>query len=368
MVYPVTGPFEKTLSYKGVVGIGGAGPPPKNASSLDKVVRRRWYRQSKPYDMPLQFTFSERKLEKYVSTFPGWEVFNAIDRTPPSYPQFEGVYRKAYDRFKSNLGSQASLSVSIAERKQAVGMIANRATQLAAFAVLLRRGKFEQAADVLGVRTPKRLLKPRARRRAAKNFSNNYLEFHFGWSPLVADIGSAVDVMQNGIPPARVTGFGSDTVVDFWSQPHNNGSETAKVTVVQQVRISAMVRVTDPNLHLANQLGFTNPALVAWELVPYSFVIDWFVNVSDFLAGYSDFAGLELTKAYSTTHTRFLDEYNMNTWYANYGVLLRSATSSALYVTRQPGLPRPPSLGVRPFKGFSVRRGLAAISLLLQKL
>lgn len=31
-------------------------------------------------------------------------------------------------------------------------------------------------------------------------------------------------------------------------------------------------------------LGLTNPELVAWELVPYSFVADWFIPLGDWMA------------------------------------------------------------------------------------
>lgn len=35
-----------------------------------------------------------------------------------------------------------------------------------------------------------------------------------------------------------------------------------------------------------------SPLLTAWELVPYSFVIDWFLPIGDFLAQYSSTDGL----------------------------------------------------------------------------
>lgn len=61
------------------------------------------------------------------------------------------------------------------------------------------------------------------------------------------------------------------------------------------VRLQARVRISNPNLYEANRLGLTNPAAVAWEVVPFSFLIDWFVNVGEVIGGYTSELGLEIT-------------------------------------------------------------------------
>lgn len=54
-------------------------------------------------------------------------------------------------------------------------------------------------------------------------------------------------------------------------------------------------------LHIPAALGLTNPASVAWELVPFSFVVDWFAPVGDWLnaldatLGYSFLSGTRST-------------------------------------------------------------------------
>jgi hypothetical protein len=48
------------------------------------------------------------------------------------------------------------------------------------------------------------------------------------------------------------------------------------------VRIDATI---DDSFYLTLQdVGLTNPLLTGWEITPYSFVLDWFVGVGDFLA------------------------------------------------------------------------------------
>jgi hypothetical protein len=68
---------------------------------------------------------------------------------------------------------------------------------------------------------------------------------------------------------------------------------------------SALVRIdAQPNnvatITLAS-LGITNPLLVAWELVPFSFVVDWFLPIGNYLESLDSLLGYET--AYTSTST-----------------------------------------------------------------
>lgn len=43
--------------------------------------------------------------------------------------------------------------------------------------------------------------------------------------------------------------------------------------------------VDNPTQYNITRLGLSNPALIAWELLPFSFVADWFYNVGNYLQG-----------------------------------------------------------------------------------
>jgi len=119
-----------------------------------------------------------------------------------------------------------------------------------------------------------------------------------------------------------------------------------------------------PNALLLSQLGLVNPASLAWELVPFSFVVDWFANVGDFLASFTDTVGCTLSNTAVTTTrengqmTQFNGYYG-TTWKASYKSMNR-----VIYLGSPPG----PTLKLRPFKGLSISRGLTSVSLLLQNL
>jgi hypothetical protein len=58
-------------------------------------------------------------------------------------------------------------------------------------------------------------------------------------------------------------------------------------------RSRARYRIRDAGLKQLSQVGITNPALLVWELIPYSFVFDWIIPVGDFLGSLDALVGVE---------------------------------------------------------------------------
>jgi len=330
-----------------------------------------------------------------------------------SSPVYQQALSAAYEKFRNSVSDKAELAVSLAERKQAMEMIVTRCLQLTSFVRSLRKGDLTGALKALGYQPPKSVRKvtnaekqkrwDQYRRRARKGYapvpdtyneafdgfsfpsrralrsfrkkqtkglrqkgelaSDVFLEFHFGWVPLVKDIGAAVDVLQSPFN-GKVTVKGRGTAqAETGVKPAPGSFGTNQLHVwTSRVQIIADLHVTNPNLYLANQLGLVNPVAVVWEVIPFSFVLDWFANVSSFLAQATEFMGLELRRP-ATTH--YLSDV-VTSWYGSRPV---SAVKriSGLYCRRSPGISKP-DLQMKPFRGFSLTRGVTAVSLLLQQL
>lgn len=199
---------------------------------------------------------------------------------------------KAYQKFISQVSKQAMLAVNYAERRQAFSSMTKRLNQIAGAALALRRGKALVAAKALGIRYRG---KPFV---AAKDAADTWLEWHFGWEPLLGDIHAACEILQSEWRPAVVTASSgcvrtvkTNPALYRWSQDQR---------IQWRVRLQADVRCTNPMLWQANQLGLINPASIAWELVPFSFLVDWFIPIGAFLESYTDFAGLQIENAFTT--------------------------------------------------------------------
>jgi hypothetical protein len=53
-----------------------------------------------------------------------------------------------------------------------------------------------------------------------------------------------------------------------------------------------------------SQLGMANPLSLAWELLPYSFVVDWFLPIGQFLSSLDYALGLEFRYGWMTVQHR----------------------------------------------------------------
>lgn len=274
-----------------------------------------------------------------------WLATNAYNA---GISDFNNASNKAYEKFISKMHESVSLGMALAERREAVSMIAKRCNDIADAYRALRRGDFKKFLARLDVPPKKRhrgLVQVRS-----KQVSALWLEYWFGWSPFVNDIYTGIQLLDSPYPSSRVTGAG----VDHLTQ--TTGFQRYDMTAI--VKCGAYVSVDNEMLYRANQFGVVNPALVAWELVPFSFLVDWFVPVGNYLRSYTDFVGLSIRDPYTTYFLKGKGSYG-----SYYGEVLY-ASADATYIERLLGLPGPVITLNLP-NGLSVTRGATAISLVI---
>ena len=78
-------------------------------------------------------------------------------------------------------------------------------------------------------------------------------------------------------------------------------------TSEESCKVSFTYDVPNTFLREFSTLGLTNPAVVAWELVPYSFVLDWLVPIGSWLDLLDAGAFLEYREGSRTCFVRFED-------------------------------------------------------------
>jgi hypothetical protein len=133
-----------------------------------------------------------------------------------------------------------------------------------------------------------------------KDVASLYLEYVYGWLPLVNDIGDAATAYNRILGQKvllRCRGFGEESkqVLNVAGQENPSTSNlTSKYseigTTTVQVSYYGAVRGTAVGSKLpdivTNQLGFRLDEFVptVWELIPYSFLIDYFTNIGDIIS------------------------------------------------------------------------------------
>lgn len=269
-----------------------------------------WYRQARPYNLPLNYdAFKCDASVKGVTDNGPW-----IPSSTDAWGYTAGLkdngntqmmriqnqaYARAYDSWQRKAKASASLAVTLAESKQAYSMIAMRTRQLLSAARALNRYDLNGFQKALNIKRGY-VRREEGRRAQARDLSGTWLEYTFGWVPLISDIGNAVEVLQQQFDPIPIRGRG---VGQAEVKTRLSVNEIKTASLLSKVEVRGTIVVTNPNLFLANQLGFTNPAMVAWELVPFSFVVDWFIPVGKFISSWTDSIGSNIVNP-SVTYKR----------------------------------------------------------------
>lgn len=200
----------------------------------------------------------------------------------------------ARDKLKGRISPSAALGVAAVEARESLDLIVKRVNTLRDAYKAARKGNVRSLKKILGISRDRRSTS--IVRHRSHQASDLWLEHWFGWAPLFGDISDAVSILGGDPPPLKVSArsvkrFQGRNVQRTNSPPNDrtvtddyNGSITAKHW--------AVVRVTNPNLFLANQLGLVNVAAIAWESVPFSFIADWFSDIGTFIDSWTDFVGL----------------------------------------------------------------------------
>lgn len=143
--------------------------------------------------------------------------------------------------------------------------------------VALKHGHPGQALRQLGVPTRHW----RASQLSLRDVSGRWLEMQYAWRPLVSQSYEAAKAL------AAVTG---PRVLEFSASVASKRATYVSHFIPQifyPVQVSYGKRLRAQlyeDVGLNRSLGLTNPAQIAWEVVPYSFVVDWFLPIGTYLS------------------------------------------------------------------------------------
>lgn len=187
-------------------------------------------------------------------------------------------------------GEGSNIANMFAERKQTVKSIENLFNTIVYTARDLKRKNVSSAirrlfGDALSEVGKRKL----ARKLKGQDIANQWLSLQYGWLPLCSDIYGLV-MKQHQREKTRPRTFRVSKELTQMSNSSGWGSSVStgdgKVHGVFRTssRVSYMIRAF-PDAVLAEPaaLGVTNPLVVAWEVTPWSFVVDWFLPIGDYL-------------------------------------------------------------------------------------
>jgi hypothetical protein len=196
---------------------------------------------------------------------------------------------------------KVNLAQMIAERKQVVNTITNIVQRLAQAAISVKRRDYRGVMDALGLaRRPKAF---------SGSLSKDWLAVQYGWRPLLADIKGLAEIAaesQFKRPiKIRAQGYAKRSTDGYTASTDLlglvDGAEFTFEESETRVKVILEFFVYNDWIREGNRLGLDNPLLLAYELTPYSFVLDWLLPVSEFIKRLNYDSGLIYERGLATT-------------------------------------------------------------------
>lgn len=252
-----------------------------------------------------------------------FEIDNGMINVPQAYDYCESVgvtnpLRSAlvtdaqYDALSKARDMKFNFPVFLGEARTTARMIGDTAQTLGRAYGAFRKGNFRRAAKALGLDKP------------TGAFANNWLAYSYGWRPLLSDAVGMATTLYDFFENTKGDGQ-RITVKSSWKKSapvsvpeyHFGWSNSATSTnsyadYVQwsrniRARAGLLLEVEYQSAALAASLGvgLTDPLLTAWELTPFSFVFDWFVDVGSWLEARSSLQGYKVLTGFFCSELRY---------------------------------------------------------------
>lgn len=252
--------------------------------------------------------------QQYTDTVQSWLNYPARDTA-----LIARLRDLAVTRALANLKDQKfNASQAIGEAQQTARLVASTATRLTKAIVACKSGNAHGLVKALGltgrlngqVKTNLQKLgavayKPVQHR---KLLADTWLELQYGWKPLLSDVhGMAQDLAASDLQdPTRyiwtVRGRATDKSIRNVESINGSKHQFTRRNIQHGVQVVLSYSRTSAGQAALVQTGLSNPANLAWELTPFSFVADWFLPIGNYLQsldadlGYSFIGGCHTSR------------------------------------------------------------------------
>lgn len=303
------------------------------------------------------------------------------DENPVTDSMKDAINTQALNKSLTDLkGMKVNLGVAFQQRKLTSNLILGTASKLAGAYKFLRAGNLGGVANSLGLtKSQVSSTLGRVRRRSStsnvtKTLSSEWLALQYGWKPLISDVYNSAEQLAAMSDVRRIQLVSSKTARGFHSS-RVTWYNVPNVTRIAQGRYTRKYTYVFSHsseiLKDLSKWGVTNPASVAWEVLPWSFVFDWFIPLGNYIDNWDATLGLTFEKGSLTTFDKYTVQFKAA------GIELVDGTTFSchgdgriehVFCTRSPlgGFPLPNLPSFLPH--LTQNRGISAVALLRQRL
>lgn len=197
-------------------------------------------------------------------------------------------------RFLDDEDPRWNAGVFFGEARETVRLFTNTATRLYRSYRALRRAKVNHAWRILTGTDRNPYWIP------GKSAANLWLEMRYGWRPLLSDLHNSMQYfatksIERSLMSRTFRASGKAKRLRTIEDPYSSQKTIVEEASWFQHRYDLYPRFLSEPSSL-DDLGLTNPFSIAWELVPFSFVADWFVNTGKVLESWTTFQRWEVKR------------------------------------------------------------------------
>lgn len=268
----------------------------------------------------------------------------------PPFParQTTDLYNRALEKLNSKIRGDLDLSISLAEAGQTAKMFS-------------AMGNVFKGIRGLG---------------STKHVANGWLQWQYGWRPLCSDVFQALDEM-NRILLNKLDKVKASAIVDHEREESKISQATNlqgcrikwQTHGLEKVEIGIVLAVPQGSFDLSRWSSL-NPLSITYELIPYSFVVDWFYDIGSWLRNLETalLYNSRFVRGYTSSLYRVSGRGTVTSQYNRFGHYVRYADCSFSQKIFDRGrlvsypLPRAPSLKM----DLGSQRLLSAAALLRQ--
>lgn len=213
---------------------------------------------------------------------------------PPNYAASNEAAVECLEGLKDG---KAELGLALAGSVKAFEGLVETFTRSIRFLSLIKRGQLYPALSTI--------IDPNDNRRLAKD----YLKFQYHWRPLASDVWDAYHLLSYrlAVENQHMSAYGSTKVERRRKVVTYNGGQISRHEQWEARVIyicKCWAKIDSAVLRAAAQTGLANPLSIAWDVLPWSFAVDWLIPVGRTIGILDATRGLSFLDGYTAVKGR----------------------------------------------------------------
>lgn len=241
----------------------------------------------------------------WVTNTAKWYVYSS-GYVPFATTRIDAARLKALNKLLQDVKEQrVNYCQFVAEMRQTTRLFAtvvSKVTNLRRTVVEYALGHVSRDVAAENIRRTDKRFRQFSSKKLTGNVSSDWLAIQYGVVPLLSDVrGSAQNLAALAITRPEiltVRSVGNESMT--YKEGVSFGIHTTKTT---RTTYKCSFRVSNAFSKGLASTGFADPALLAWEVLPWSFVIDWFIPIGNYLGNLTATLGVDFIDGYVSHRT-----------------------------------------------------------------